>query len=444
MVIVRGMQFRTQYIDYGTDAQRPYLELSVKGIGSRLLKALKPGKGRFVERLADQVQAFFDGIVFNPDGSSKNNVSLDTYPGSFANYIDTVDWEPYNEQALVMAACARYGAENVYYFTYDWRLDPYEVAAQINDTVNTALADHNTEKVNLICGSMGGIMTNAYLYRYGSDKINSLVYNSSTVCGTYVTTELLQGKAVANEKALSYLVENLSDKKLVRNFLSVFLVKSGLVRIACKLLNRFINKNRDLIYERTFRPTYGTVPSIWALVQPDELETCIDYMFPTEELKAENHVVIEKARRMAEINRGTADMLRQAQANGCKISLVAGYNHACVPFYESAATQSDGVLESALMLGRATVAEVGDTLGDGYVAADPSKVSPDNMIDLSGALFPENTWAFKNSGHVTAREGSDLTNFAFALIESKVQPTVTNMGVAQFQNVDKNYNFIPY
>ena len=179
-------------------------------------------------------------------------------------------------------------------------------------------------------------------------------------------------------------------------------------------------------------------------MQPDETEACIQYMFPTDALQAEYSGVISYARQIAEINRGNAERLQAAVDGGVRLSLTAGYNKACVPMYASSATQSDSTLESALMLGGATVANVGETLGDDYEAADPALLSPDRVIDLSTALFPHYAWAFKDCGHVVAKTGSDLTNFQFALLEADEQPTPESMGVPQFVRVDKNLNFIDF
>ncbi len=445
LIIIRGMQFKSQYIDVDTENERPYLGLDFKGIASAVMKAFGGafGDNTFAEALAEAAYDFFEPVAFNADGSSKFNVGVWSFPGSFDRYIANNRLDRFHEIELVYAASNRYGADNVYYFTYDWRTDPYDVAEKINDTVNTAMKDHDTDKVNIICGSLGGMMTNTYLARYGTERVNAVLYNSATLCGTYVATELFQGKALVNEKALTYLMENLSDQFLVKGFMKL-LVKSGIVSAVAKMLNRFIDKNKDLIYSRTLRPTFGTVPSLWALVQPEEVETCIEYMFPTEELKEEYATVIAQARRMAALNKDGDARLLKAAEDGVKISLAAGYIKACVPFYESAATQSDGALESALMLGRATVSDVGETLGEDYIPADASLLSPDRVIDLSGALFPASTWAFKNAEHVAMREGSDLTNFYFALIESPVQPTAENTGVAHFQNLDAELNFVPY
>ena len=43
-----------------------------------------------------------------------------------ANYPEFVNEEGYltNEPAIVRAAAAKIGADHVYYFNYDWRLDP--------------------------------------------------------------------------------------------------------------------------------------------------------------------------------------------------------------------------------------------------------------------------------------------------------------------------------
>ncbi|MBQ6018674.1 MAG: hypothetical protein IJL26_00710 [Clostridia bacterium] len=445
LIVVRGMQFKSQYLDVGTENERYYLDLSFKGIASAVLKALggAVGETTFAESLAAAAYDFFDHVSFNPDGTSKYNVGVWEFPESYDHYYGADGLKRFHEIELLYAACSRYGAGNVYYFTYDWRNDPYDTAEDLNDMVEKALAEHDTDKVDIICGSFGGMVTSTYIARFGSEKLDSVMFNSGTQCGTLVATELFQGKAVANEKALCYLLEHLSDNFFVRGFMK-FLARSGVVSAAAKALNRFIDKNKDLIYERTLKPTFGTVPGLWALVLPEETEACIAYMFPTDELREEYAPIIARARRMAELNMGADARILHAVDDGVKISFTAGYNRACVPFYESAATQSDGALESSLMLGRAKCSDVGETFPADYECDDPALLSPDRTVDLNGALLPESTWAFRGAEHVAMREGSDLTNFYFTLIESEVQPTAENTGVSNFQNLDKNWDFIPF
>ena len=68
------------------------------------------------------------------------------------------------------------------------------------------------------------------------------------------------------------------------------------------------------------------------------------------------------------------------------------YVHSCVPLYEHSYFSGDTILETYNTSGYATVADYGKTLGDDYVAAVPSLLSPDRCVDLSTAILPEYTY----------------------------------------------------
>ena len=79
-------------------------------------------------------------------------------------------------------ACAEnLPADHTFFFTYDWRSDPYAVADEIAATVDRAIAKSCHKKVTIVCASMGGIMTVAYLSKYGYSKVDSCLFISSTM-----------------------------------------------------------------------------------------------------------------------------------------------------------------------------------------------------------------------------------------------------------------------
>lgn len=450
LVLVRGMNFNQQYIDLGTPNERSYLsELNAGNILAAVAKAAASGffafdKNQFAITLTKELRKLFAPIACDKNGNSIMNVSVKKYPGSFDHYVDSVSLGDGGEEGLLKSAIAHYGAENVYYYTYDWRIDPFLAAKEIHETVELAKKERQAEKVNIICCSMGGVLTNTYFYEYGWDSVNSCIYYSSTINGALCATELLQGKAEINEQGLRFMLSNLSDNPFLFLLLKT-ITKTAFFSAVCRLGNQFIDDFKDIVYEGLLRDCFGTIPSLWALVFPEEVQACADYLFPTEELKAEYKGVLEHAERSKQVSEQKDEMLKRAAADGCKISVVASYGKACVPFYEGSATQGDGTLESAYMLGGAKVANVGESFKESYKPAVDGMLSPDRVVDLSSVLFPESTWAIKDAPHVASRMDSDYTNFLFALLDSPVQPTVDNMkGYQRFMAVDNNLNFIPF
>ena len=70
---------------------------------------------------------------------------------------------------------------NYFEFYYDWRKPVDQLADKLKDYLeNTVLAGKPTDtKVNLVGHSLGGMVSRAYIQKYGSDKINKLVTSGS-------------------------------------------------------------------------------------------------------------------------------------------------------------------------------------------------------------------------------------------------------------------------
>jgi len=57
---------------------------------------------------------------------------------------------------------------NLFPFPYDWRKPINEIADDLNKFINEKISDGT--KINIIAHSMGGLVTKAYLYKYGSNQ----------------------------------------------------------------------------------------------------------------------------------------------------------------------------------------------------------------------------------------------------------------------------------
>ena len=404
----------------GVDVEQ-LISVILKGIGKGLLR----GKvSVFTDDIIAYVTDIIGHVACDENGDTKYPVTMPQYDRALAYYPDFVNSLGNGaEEGLVKLAVERYGAQNVYYYNYDFRLDPFEHARRLDKLINTALKETGKDKINIVTASMGGILTTSYLYKYGCAKVHRLVYMSSTFNGTYVTTDLLQGKVkVSGDGLYDFLKQNLdsSDEKL--NSLVDFAYKAGLFKFVEKLGNWFVKKAKKQVYDEFLRDTFGTMPTLWALVQPDEFHACLNYMFGGMEEKYAG--VIQKAKGYYRMNVQKEAMLKRCVANGMELCIAASYDRVLIPVYERANVHSDSVLETPLMLGNATVALRGETLPDNYVAANPEYLSPDRVIDMSPAMFPEYTWAIKGAPHVFCGHDTDCGEFMLWLIEQPTQPTI--------------------
>ena len=431
LLIVRGMDL-TKGLRYnlGTPEETDVNVMNALDAGA-LMKALArafgalitKGRSAAVSVVTDYAYSLFAGYACDENGDSLDPaVTSPSYPEAVAAYPELWEEEYDGEDGFMHAAADRYGAENVYYFIYDWRLDAYENAAALNETVNRALAAHNCDKADVVCCSMGGIVTLAYLAYYGAERIDTLVSVSSTLYGTDVTTDLFQGRVNFDAAAAArFLKERLGNAGVI----APVLYKSKVLTLLCNFINRFAEKYQAQIYGEVLVPVFGTMPAMWELVQPEQYEAAKAFTFgDNADAYAGLLAKTDKVQREAVSRR--KEILDAALAGGMKFAVLASYNSPNAPAYASAALQGDGTLETRWTALGALVSEVGGKLSAEELAVgDPKYVSADGCINASTCAYPDYTWFTKDAGHIPTTYGSDYDSLVFALLESSTQPTVT-------------------
>lgn len=432
LVLVRGMDFSGLRYKRGTDEEQNCLgHVEAKDIIGTVGKALGKALISFsidsgIKVVADYLEEIFGLMACNPDGTSKYDVSVPAYPKSLSHYENFNDWEKIgslNEYGILKNAVKNYGAKNVYYYNYDWRLDPLTHADSIDALVKQAIRETGKSKVNLICCSMGGIETMAYLYKYGHSKLNRLIFLSSTAYGAHVATDLFRGIIDIDADYLYAFLDKMVAKdnkalKILFKTLYVGGVFDGLSNFA----NFLVCKLKEKVYDAFLTDTFGTMPALWSLVLPHGYDAAVKYMFGGKEQKYAKLIALTKEYQKIHAKRTT--LLKNAEKAGVNVCIVASYDSPCVPVYPGGGCNGDGTLEADRMLGGAKVAKLGETLSEEYIAANPGRISPDKSVDLSTVDFPATTWAIKGGIHVACSYGTDHQKFIFRMLEYNGKFTV--------------------
>ena len=427
VIIVRGIDFAGLTFENGEKA----LNISASTIFSALFDGfmgmlnLKDAQsvldGAFLA-----AKEIFDPISCDKEGNSKYyDVSMKQYPKSMANYPEFVSTLPNGgEEGIVKTAIDKYGAENTYYFTYDWRKTPEQIADELHGFVETARRASGKDKVNIICASMGGMVTTAYFYYYGTYNVESAVFLSGAQNGTYVCGDALNGKIIFDGDVLVKFINNATDNNIfLRIFIGIFDML-GVVDFIADIANDVVSGSFDRGNDLMLRDSLGAFCGFWALCPDESFESGFENIFGGHE--EEYPVLIEKINGVKEFVFSTEDTLKGAMDDGVKISFVSNYNSGLTPVYERANLNGDNVLEAELTSNFATIAPLGETLSNGYIAsADPTYISPDKVIDASTAVFKDNTWFVKDAPHVAADYKTGFSEFTFTLLESEAQPYVT-------------------
>lgn len=75
---------------------------------------------------------------------------------------------------LIEWLCSMFPDTPVYFFSYDFRKSCRKAAAELHEQIERIIAD-GAESVNIVCHSMGGLVTSAYVSRCGTRRLNKVV-----------------------------------------------------------------------------------------------------------------------------------------------------------------------------------------------------------------------------------------------------------------------------
>ena len=276
-VLVTGMNVLPLYKDYGTDSEQKvwpmpgssYLDMGKKLISPLAKFAVDKNKAAFTGAVLDSVNGLLEYMKCDDNGDSVYSISTPQFPLSMANYPELYENEVKDEQGILKAACEHYGADNVYFYNYDWRLDPLSHADGLNDLIESIKQDKNCGEVNLACCSMGGTVVMSYIYKYGSDSIRSLLLLSTAFQGVEAVADMYTGDLYVEKNALFRRIINLGKgglREFLFEALTYALDKTGIADNIVAFANNLLDDIGDEIYDCVLKDTFGNMPAILDLV----------------------------------------------------------------------------------------------------------------------------------------------------------------------------------
>lgn len=290
-------------------------------------------------------------------------------------------------------------------FKYDWRKDPIEIAAELNDFINYVMKSSGCDKVSITCHSLGSVVTTSYATLYGTDHIKTVVYNAPALFGETYNSELMTGKLILNADAirdyLRFPLESVEYNNLISTVIDV-LTDAGIVDIICSLGNTLLKEIGERVSAQSVVPLFARWTTIWAMVPDESVDEAMDYVFNymKQYYDADYTKLVEKITNYNTLVRAKkTETLKKINDNG-NLYVITRYGFSSLPLTPSSNALSDGVIDTKYASFGATTANYGEKLSDEYLASADSKyISPDKNIDASTCLFPEQTWFIKNISH---------------------------------------------
>ncbi len=384
----------------------------------------------------------FDDLACNTDGSSKYNISTDLFPLNAGNYPDSFMNEVKDEGGVVKAGIEAFGAENTYFFNYDWRLDPLKHADELNSFIKNVKAETECDRVALAAFSMGGTVTCSYLYKYGSADIDSVSLCSTAFQGTSCMGSMFSGNLSIDAYGLIRRAAQLTRNDfldelimLINNALEAYKINASIDGY----INGILSNLNERMYKEFIIPVFGYMPGLWALVDAENYEKAKDFMLAD----ADSELINAIDEYHYNVQSRAYEILSSAQKD-TTVYIAAQYNMQGLPVSEvSTTSNNDFLIDVNYASGGAISSRLGETLPEDYAQAKAdghNHLSADRQLDASTCMFPEQTWFIRDMAHVDYNVG-ESTDFIIWLAKSEKQLTVyDNESYPQFMKYDSKSN----
>ena len=373
----------------------------IYALAQGLLKLPDTGAyGALADKLIDKCYSLFDGAACKADGTSKYPVKAVTYStGPISQHMELLNFGA--EGNVARAVADKIGYNNVYYYTYDWRVDKVDlVKNNFRPYVEMVKRETGADKVSIVFSSMGGTIASVYLAEYGTlGDTQNVVFSSSAADGVSLFNDLIAGNVKVPRQSLVKYIAGINPQGNTELYaLLVSLCSTYAVNIA----NKLIDSQYDKVFREFIVTVFGYMPGMWYLAEGYNIEECISKAFDP----AKSANLISVIRRYFKYQDKLPDTIKAARAAGVNVRVIGGYGIIGTPLVPSSGKlQTDSLIDSKHTTLGATFSDLEDTLGDNYTQKvklddDYDHISADKMVDASTCLLPSETWIIKGQWHV--------------------------------------------
>ena len=455
VIVVSGMGSFPMYDGEIKEENRvwgPQANKIVKAVAKSLLPFAKATVTRDWDGFADDTfgmvyEELFEIVSCDETGEPLHQINYPVFPQSVDHYPDDIlnSGETEDELAILRTMADAVGAENVYFFNYDFRRNPTQHAEDLHAFIENVKAEKGADKVTLIPCSMGGTVVNSYLRAYGSGDVERIVYCLVASKGIDMVGELFCGKVNFNtdmlmERLFNFENGNVAAELLLAALKTVTDASPLLTKGVDKLAAALVDATADRAYSDILSHSLATMPGMWAFVPDDYYAEAKQVMFPD----GGNETFLAKIDDYHYNVQTQAETLMQTAIDaGTQIYITASYGLIGFPVTNTAFTQGDCLIETHNESFGATVARYGETLGENYTAEGTNcndsahtHLSTDGIVDASTCAFPEQTWFIKHMKHVGFPYGTEAAKLLVWLVTTKEPVDVrTNEAYPQFTDL---------
>ena len=339
------------------------------------------------DRLSDSVlpkfRTIFQDVFLDPDGTPREGTGVD----------------------FVWPDASSITPSSRLKFQYDWRLDPIEIAAQLEAFIDYVCAASGCTQVTLMAHSCGGVIVTTYAKLYGVGKLRGVVLNSTAVLGETYTGEMMCGNFNVGDEALkayfTFLGYGSEYEDLIFSVTNT-LMRQGILSKVSGMFDAIFEHMLDRISTELIMPMFGSWVTIWAMTPDEYLDGAYAYILDKVAVATGQDYsgLRRKVDRFNEQIRPYRLETVQAMADNGHFGVFSRYGFVSIPLSPTWDKLSDGVIDVANTSFGATASAYNQTLDEAYLAnVDEQYVSPDKTVDASTCMFPDRTWFIRNMKH---------------------------------------------
>ncbi|MBR3868484.1 MAG: dockerin type I repeat-containing protein [Clostridia bacterium] len=422
--------------------------------------------------VGSQVYEMLEVIQLNPDGTSMSeNLGPIIYDHALSYYY--TDTERFETIAgnIGIGMCDRLGADNVYVYNYDWRLDPIESARGLHDFIQTVKANSRREQVSIISEGFGSTVATAYLaecYEDATADVDNFVTVNSAFMGTSLIGDLFTGRLIRQynelQNATSAFIRYTNDFSdnpvtwfptwLVNYILNKNWETQDFIASIITMMGHIV----DPLYDNYLRDMLKNFTGLWAMVPVEYYEEAMDFMFMSDASTSGdfNSDFQEKIQTFKNYQSSAADILNKAKSEGININVVSCWDIQLVPIGDNKASdeelfglsaQSDGLIDTyyssfgcytiplndvgAAAQNKDQRNQEGECANHNHLNAVYDTLNPEgslsalcHYLDASTCALPDNTWFIRNMKFNTFDTASNSMNFLEYLVTADKTLTV--------------------
>ena len=435
VVYVHGMNGIKMYENAGTADEKEWENFGFGSIGDLLGKLLQDptvisdlvgtavGIHPETEAFINKVGKIVEDNDMNLDENGRTTKGI----GTHLYYTPSSEHDQLNEELLdqkfIITMQEKIGAENVYFYTYDWRVDLNESADGLNAYIDAVKKRTGAKKINLIGESEGGAVLAAYLDRHMNDKeIDHITFLNSAFAGVDVTA-LYNGDVYSDKDDAGLFILRLGQAFEGGKFNEIIALAAVLTNFMMRNLSDGINNvaadqdAKTALYQKVLKPLIGNITALYEFIPYDDFDEYMANCVRTDFLSPNSRVYKQAQVYHKTMGRLTSN-LNKAEKLGTDVAIIADYGFPGLPLTSKSKGMTDILIDTKYASAYATVANYGETL-----EATPRRTegswakyfSPDKQIDASTCALRRSTWFVKNINHTLFNENTGAGDFVAAL-----------------------------